>query len=70
MTARAAQRRENIALIKAWGHAVYSGREQRGNVYPCDSGEWLAETEAGQVLGTFRNEKAAVAAVLSSGRRL
>jgi hypothetical protein len=65
MRARAAQRREDIALIKAWGHAVYSGREQRGNVYPEESGEWLAEDADGKLLGSFKTERRAVAAILA-----
>jgi len=63
---RAAQRRENVALIKAWGHAVYSGRLLRGTVTPCESGDWLAENADGQIIGTRRTEKLAVAAVLGS----
>ena len=61
------RRREDVALVRAWGRGIYAGREQVGTVHPTDLG-WLAEAADGQVIGVFAKELTAVRAVLD-GRR-
>jgi hypothetical protein len=68
MSARAARRHEDLALIAKWSHAVYDGRALRGHVHPVDRG-WLAEGADGETLGVFLDERDAVRAVLAAGRR-
>jgi hypothetical protein len=67
MNAQAA-RRENRALISAWSRSVFLDREYVGRIHPADGGGWIAEFR-GRVLGIFREERHAVAAVLDAQRR-
>jgi hypothetical protein len=68
MNIRTSLRREDMALVRAWGRSVYADRERVGVVHPTDSG-WLAEDAAGRIVGTFGREQRAVFAVLDAARR-
>jgi hypothetical protein len=57
------RRREDVALVRAWGRSIYAEQEQVGTVHPIDCG-WLAEDADGYLIGIFAEELIAVRAVL------
>jgi hypothetical protein len=62
-------RNSDIALVRAWAHAVYAGRTHIANVHPTSKG-WMIERVAdGKLSGPYPTEKAAVRAALTTGAR-
>jgi hypothetical protein len=61
-------RRVDRALIRNWRRRVFADGELCGFVHPVENGGWIAEFR-GRVIGTFREERHAVAAVLDAQRR-
>jgi hypothetical protein len=68
MSALAVRRREDRALVSVWSRRVFLDREFAGRVHPAEGGGWIAEFH-GRVLGTFPEERCAVASVLDAQRR-
>ena len=68
MNIRTSLRRVDRALISVWSRRIFRDRELCGRIHPVEGG-WVAEDAAGRVIGTFGNEKCAVAAVLDAQRR-
>jgi hypothetical protein len=68
MSARAVRRREDRALVRAWRRSVFRDGERCGCVHPAEGGGWIAEFR-GRVIGTFLEERHAVASVLDAQRR-
>jgi hypothetical protein len=68
MRALAKRRRDDLALVAAFGRAVYDGRELRGNIHRTDEG-WIAQDSNGRLSGVHASALAAARAVLEAGRR-
>jgi hypothetical protein len=64
---KSTRRREDLALVRAFGRTVYRERERAGTIHKGDKG-WIAEA-GGRLLGSFHRELGAVHAVLDADAR-